>query len=105
MWTRRRFLTQSLALVGATGTALAFPGDVQEGAIPDGSASRGMITAETEQAIENGLKYLRSQQSSSGAFGTNNYRGNVAVSSLGGLAFMAGGHQPGRGAHGKVVTE
>src|SRR5262245_28538287 len=105
MWTRRRFLTQSLALLGATGTALAFPEDVREGAIPDGSASRGMITQETEQAIAKGLTYLRSQQSSTGAFGMNAYRGNVAVSSLGGLAFMAGGHQPGRGEHGKVVTD
>ena len=58
MWTRRRFLTQSLALLGATGTALAFPGDVQEGAIPDGSASRGMITQETEQAIDKSLEVL-----------------------------------------------
>jgi hypothetical protein len=105
MWTRRQFAMQGLAVLGLTGTALGFPSDTQEGAVPDGSASRGMVTPEAEQAIEKGLGYLRSQQAGSGAFGTNAYRGNVAVTSLSGLAFMAGGHQPGRGAYGKVVTD
>jgi hypothetical protein len=104
MWTRRRFLTRSTAgLLGVAGTAFALPNEAREG-LPDGSASRGMITQETEQAIERGLDYLTRQQSNNGAFGTNGYRGNVAVTSLGALAFMAGGHQPGRGAHGRVVT-
>jgi hypothetical protein len=104
MLTRRRFLTRSAAgLLGVTGTALALPNEAREG-LPDGSASRGMINDDTERAIEKGLAYLQQQQAVNGAFGTNAYRGNVAVTSLAALAFMAGGHQPGRGAYGRVVT-
>ena len=39
-----------------------------------------------------------------GSFGTNGYSGNAALTSLAGLAFMAGGHQPDRGQYGRVVT-
>ncbi len=104
MWTRRHFLAQGLALLGSAGTALALPGDAQDG-LPDGSASKGMITPEAEQAIDRGLRFLASQQMPNGGFGTNAYRGNVAVTSLAGLAFMAGGHQPGRGAYGRAVLD
>jgi hypothetical protein len=104
MWTRRRFLTQSLALLGTTGTALALPNEARE-SIPDGSASKGMITPAAETAIDRGLAFLRNQQGPTGGFGTNAYRGNVAVTSLAALAFMAGGHQPGRGAYGRAVTD
>src|SRR5262249_22984383 len=103
-WTRRSFLSRSsLLLLGAAGTTLAAPGDTQD-SLPDGSASRGMITSDTEQAIEHGLAYLRSQQTD-GWFGTGPYRGNVAVTSLAALAFMAGGNQVGRGPYGRNVTE
>jgi hypothetical protein len=105
MWTRRRFLMQGLGLLGTAGTVLAGPAaDVPE-TIPDGSASKGMITTETERAIERGLTYLARWQSPTGGFGTNAYRNNVAVTSLAALAFMAGGHQPGRGKYGRVVTD
>jgi hypothetical protein len=104
MWTRRRFLLQGLTVLGTAGTALALPNDAQE-TIPDGSASKGMITADAEQAIDRGLRYLAGQQSFNGGYGTNAYRNNVAVTSLAGLAFMAGGHQPGRGAYGRVVND
>lgn len=111
MTSRRRFLTRSaLGLLGA-GTAFAVPGDqAPDGlgrgeALPDGSAAKGMITPETDKAIETGLAYLNTHRHRDGSFGTNAYTGNVAVTSLGALAFMAAGHQPGRGAYGKVVTE
>src|SRR5262245_21578691 len=99
MWTRRRFLCQGLGALGMAGTALALPNETRD-SIPDGSASKGMITADAEQAIDHGLRFLASQQaiSNSGEFGTNAYKGNVAITSLAALAFMAGGHQPGRGA-------
>ena len=105
MWTRRRFLRSSAALLGLSGTALGLPEEARE-AIPDGSASKGMITVEAERAIEAGLAYLKSQQGRDGAFGTGHYqRGNVAITALAGLAMMSGGHQPGRGAYGKVVSD
>src|SRR4051812_2248332 len=114
MWTRRQFLSRGgLALVGTAGTSLAVPGDgdglgsvlVSDGrdAIPDGSASRGMITPRTDQAIERGLGFLSAHRWRDGSFGTNGYMGNVAVTSLAAMAFMAAGHQPNRGAYGRVV--
>src|SRR5207249_9522289 len=38
-------------------------------------------------------------------WGEHQYNGNIAVSSLASLAFMAGGHQPGRGHYGKNVEK
>jgi hypothetical protein len=109
---RRHFLSRSaLGLLGAAGSAFAFPGDGPDvtgrgEALPDGSASKGMITPETDRAIEAGLAYLNARRNlRDGSFGTNAYQGNVAVTSLGALAFMAGGHQPGRRAYGRVVTD
>jgi hypothetical protein len=108
MWTRRQMLTRSgLALLGAAGSCLAVPGDAPDrggDAIPDGSASRGMVTVKTDEAIDRGLQFL-SGKCIDGGFGTGILQhGHVAVTSLAGLAFMAGGHQPNRGAYGKLVT-
>jgi len=72
--------------------------------IPDGSASRNMITPATDRAIQSGLAYLASQVDRDGSWGTRGYRGNVAVTSLAALAYMCGGHQPSRGAYGRYVT-
>src|SRR4051812_22070425 len=103
MWTRRRFLTGSgLGLLGTAGMGLAFPGDAADAGpvelpIPDGSASKNMITARADQAIQKGLEYLWARRERDGSYGTRGYRGNVAVTALGGMAFMCGGHQPNRG--------
>jgi hypothetical protein len=108
MLTRRRFLTRgTLGVAALAGTALGFPGDGsdQPGALPDGSASKGMITENTERAIDRGLAYLAANRRG-GQFGVRGaYAGNVAIASLAGLAFMAAGNQPDRGKYGKVVTE
>jgi len=104
MWTRRQFLTKStLSMLGATGTALAFPGDGEREAMPDGSQARGMVTAECDDAVKRGLEFLANRQSADGWWGTGVYQANVAVSSLGALAMMAGGSQPGRGKYGQQV--
>src|SRR6516225_5952475 len=112
MWTRRQFLTRGgLGVVGTASTVLAVPGDgVDSGetpreAIPDGSASRGMITPRTDQAIQRGLAFLHSKRSPDGSFGTSGYRGNVAVTSLAAMAFMCAGNQPNRGSYGRAVTD
>jgi prenyltransferase beta subunit len=109
MWTRRHFLTRGgLGFLGLTGTCFALSDDGGPGgseALPDGSAAKGMITPETDKAIERGLNYLKNVQHNNGSFGTGPYTGNVAVTSLGAMAFMAAGNQPNRGPHGRLVTD
>src|SRR5437016_976812 len=101
MVTRRQFLLRAgsvgVCLAGAKLAVSAFPDDDQ---LPDGSQSRGMITRAAQEAIDRGLAYLSSQQHEDGSFGTLNHHGNVAITSVAGLAFMAGGNQPGRGRYG-----
>src|SRR5262245_1550300 len=63
-----------------------------------------MITPATQEAIDRGLKFLADRQNVDGSFGSGQHQGNVAITSLAGLAFMAGGHQPGRGKYGLHVT-
>jgi hypothetical protein len=48
---------------------------------------------------------LAHRQHGDGAFGTAQYHGNVAITSLASLAFMAAGHQPKRGLYGRVVEK
>src|SRR5262245_5291430 len=114
MWTRRQLLSRGgLGVLAAAGTCLGFPGDdvrpdPGEGPgerIPDGSASKGMITPRTDQAIQRGLAYLYHRRGRDGSFGTGQYHGNVAITSLGAMAFMAAGHQPNRGVYGKAILD
>jgi hypothetical protein len=113
MWTRRQFVSRSaLGLLGASGVALALPGDSPKGsdgreALPDGSASKDMITPRTDQAVDRGLAFLNAARRGRvpGSFGTNVYTGNVAVTSLAALAFMAAGNQPNRGPYGRIVYD
>ncbi len=112
MWTRRQFMSRGvLGLLGAGGVALGVPGDNRPAAadgdaneaLPDGSASKDMITPRTDQTIDRGLLYLATRRNGDDSFGTNGYAGNVAVTSLGALAFMAAGNQPHRGPYGRIV--
>jgi prenyltransferase beta subunit len=102
MWTRRQFLSRSTALL-ALGGGVALSGENRD-ALPDGSAAKGMITPAAQEAIDQGLAFLQHYQRSDGAFGTGTHEGNVAITSLAALAMMSGGHQPGRGHYGKVVS-
>jgi hypothetical protein len=99
MWTRRQFLCRSSGVL----SGLAAAGLISR-ADDDDNLVSGMITREAQQAIEAGLTYLANNQNPDGSFGTNQHQGNIAITSLAGLAFMAGGHQPGRGRYGRAVT-
>jgi Prenyltransferase and squalene oxidase repeat len=104
MVTRREVLVRgagTLATLAAGGFAARVLCDDQ---VPAGALARGMITPPAQQAIDQGLAYLEANQHQDGSFGTALFRGNVAVTSLAGLAFMAAGNQPGRGRYGRVVT-
>jgi hypothetical protein len=96
-------------MLGTAGTCFALPGDDRDGGdvattVPDGSASKGMITPKADEAIDRGLAYLNAHAKSGGYFGTGGYKGNVAVTSLAALAFMAHGDMPNRGPYGRLIT-
>jgi hypothetical protein len=99
-FSRRRFLLASAGLALANPSRAADPES-----LPDGSAAKDMITPDAQRAIDRGLAYLGRSQGEDGSWGDRPmYTGNVAIVGLAGLAFLAGGHQPGRGPYGKNVT-
>jgi len=70
---------------------------------PEKSAAE-LITPETEKAAARGLGWLASRQHDDGSFGSGEYRGNVAVTGLSGMALLAGGSTPERGPYGSHVA-
>ena len=63
-----------------------------------------MITPKTAEAIQKGLDFLGSRQQDDGSF-SGSYGRNVAVVSLGGMAFIGSGSTPGRGPYGRQVDK
>jgi hypothetical protein len=94
---RRRFLS---ACVAALGLAPVRGQDRP-------AASARALFAPAEQAVERGLAFLAGAQACdgalAGAFGNGLMLGNVAITSLAGLAFISGGHVPGGGKYGPHV--
>ena len=78
-------------------------GEAQRGDVPEGTAE--MMTRETDEAIIKGLAWLAQTQNADGSFGGGTYRGNIAVTSVAGLAFMASGSSPGRGPYGAQIDK
>ena len=78
-------------------------GEARRGDVPEGTAE--MMTPETDEAIKNGLAWLAQTQNADGSFGSGTYRGNIAVTSVAGLAFMASGSSPGRGPYGAQIDK
>jgi hypothetical protein len=104
MLNRRKFLVGCAAALYALDHAESVQSEGDGASLPDGSMAKGMITPPTQEAIDQGLAYLARRQRPDGSFGTNHHERSVAITSLGALAFMAGGHQPGRGLYGTAVT-
>src|SRR5688572_16740959 len=63
-----------------------------------------LIKPATQTAIDRGLAWLAGRQNDDGSFGGEGYSRNVAVVSLAGMAFLSGGHTPGRGEYGQHVA-
>jgi hypothetical protein len=93
--TRRRFLRTAAA--GGAGLAAVLVGHAQEPPAAD------PVTPDAQAAADRGLAYLARAQAADGSF-DDNQGPNAAVTGLAGLALMAGGHQPGRGAYGRTVA-
>jgi hypothetical protein len=85
----------------AKGKAESGFADPRSGTVPEGASEQ--ITPETQRAIDLGLSWLAKAQNGDGSFGNGTYRGNIAVTSLAGLAFMAAGSSPGRGPYGPNI--
>lgn len=103
---RRTFLLKSAAAFGLASTGFEERLQAQSD-IPVRERAAGLLTPETQKAIDRGLAYLAGKQlkrgRTKGAFGSTGYSGGVAVCALSGLAFMCGGNPPGRGPYGKHV--
>ncbi|MGP0062360.1 MAG: prenyltransferase/squalene oxidase repeat-containing protein [Isosphaeraceae bacterium] len=104
----------AIALVGPAGAQEPAPakepdksvgrfGEGRRGDVPEGTFE--MMTPETDRAIQSGLAWLARSQNSDGSFGTGTYRGNIAVTSIAGLAFMSSGSTPGRGPYGAPIDK
>jgi hypothetical protein len=106
--TRGLAATACLLVCGAIASGQDRPsapaGGFQErttGDVPEAFAN--LVTPETQRAIDQGLAWLAKQQNADGSFGTGAYRGNIAVTSLAGIAFMCSGSSPGRGPYGPQI--
>jgi hypothetical protein len=104
MQSRRGFLLRTASL--GAGLAAGLPTRANPDAdlpSPEGEYINH-LTMDAQRAIDRGLAFLANTQNRDGSFGdSQHYHGNLAVTSLAGLAFMAGGHQPGRGVYGNSV--
>jgi len=107
MFSRRAFLLRSGSL--GAGLAVGLPTRANPGAdtpVDAAAAYVNHLTPEAVRATERGLSFLANTQLPDGSFGdSGGYRGNLAVTSLAALAFMAGGHTPGRGPYGGNVLK
>ncbi len=112
-------MTRSSSPIAKCALACALVVAPASAARDDQDALRGglvEITVEQEQAVERGLLWLSDTQASDGSWAAtigfklnNSYKttatnkGHVGVTALAGMAFLAGGHLPGRGQYGDNV--
>ncbi len=99
----RQLIAQEQGKTKETTKSVGAFGEGRRGDIPEGTLE--MLTPDTDKAIQSGLAWLAHSQNADGSFGTGTYRGNIAVTSLAGLAFMSGGSSPGRGPYGSQIDK
>ena len=103
---RRTFLKGAVASSATFAAAVASRRllAIQQAPLDPERAAATVIKPETQRSIDRGLAWLASRQTDDGAFGGSGYSRNVAVVSLAGMAFLSGGHTPGRGEYGQHVN-
>ena len=77
--------------------AVASPWDVE--------AREYLGTPQSEQAVERALAFLGARQHSGGYWSSGQYPAEVGITGLCLMAYLAAGHQPGRGRYGLVMNE
>jgi hypothetical protein len=92
----RRWLATMVTAGACWGTAGMF--------IAWGQSARAE-TPTAEQAVERGLAFLASRQHDDGSFGSEVYRGHVAVTAFASRAMMASGSKPGNGPYGARLSK
>ena len=78
---------------------------VDIGASAQNAPMESEITPAMEESVERGLRYLAGLQNDDGSFGRGQFAKHAGITALCGLAFMADGHLPGRGAYGDNVRK
>lgn len=71
----------------------------------DVEAREYLGTPKSEQAAEKGLAFLAAHQLADGHWASGQYTGDISITALSLLAFLASGHQPGRGRYGLHLNE
>ncbi len=71
----------------------------------DVEAREYLGTPQSEEAVRKGLAYLAAHQEADGHWRSGGYRAEVGITALCVMAFLASGHQPGRGRYGLVLDE
>lgn len=108
---RRAFLRRTLQAGGlglpfASWLAAPLPVRAQSSSVPEMTAET-LMTRETHEAVDAGLRYLAGRQvdrgADKGAFGNGGYQGSVGICGLAGLAFLSEGSTPDVGRFGKSV--
>ncbi len=100
-WLSRRDFLRAAAWSSGVAVAGTLRGQTRSG--EQGDRAPAVITPKISRSIRAGLDYLVSRQTDDGAFGNRGYRRNVAVVSLGGMAFLAHGSTPSRGEYGEAI--
>ena len=78
---------------------------VDVGASAQNAPMESEITPAMEESVQRGLRYLAGLQNDDGSFGRGQFTKHAGITALCGLAFMADGHLPGRGAYGDNVRK
>jgi hypothetical protein len=92
--------TMTPAVLAALILAAALPARAQE-AGPAARKAFQEMSPEVEASVQKGLLWLSRSQNASGSFGSGN--APVATTSIAAMAFLAGGHLPGRSPYGENV--
>ncbi|MEK6702755.1 MAG: prenyltransferase/squalene oxidase repeat-containing protein [Planctomycetota bacterium] len=71
----------------------------------ENNAAKSEFTATMDRSVNRGLAWLARKQNPDGSFGGMQTGPSVAISALGGLAFMSDGNLPDRGPYGDSVTK
>ncbi len=105
MSARKRLLVIAL-FPGFMGTSAAIAQSPEKRDQSTDASGRRLVTQPTQQAITQGLAWLASRQHEDGSFWSGqNYRKEVAVTALAGMAFIADGHLPNKGRYGREVSK